>query len=80
MSSDHFDQARTARRYEMMFGFGTRRPINVLRVEGLPEPLQAVADAMYDAKTDDEAKAAASEFLTLSEEWVDSHRQPEEAS
>lgn len=63
-----FDEFMLSARLDFRAG---RRSLMVIRPEGLPEPLQRVADAMYDAQTDDQAKAAASEFLTLSEEWVD---------
>jgi len=45
----------------------------VLRPEPgqLPEPLERAANAMIDAKTADEAQAAAKEFLLLSKEWSD---------
>lgn len=60
-------------RYEMRLAFMGTNPLNsmaVIRDRNLPAPLQEKADAMYDAKTGDEAKAAASEFLTVSEEWT----------
>lgn len=58
---------------EMQLSFGLRRPLFVLRPEAgsLPEPLERAANAMHDAQSDDEARAAAREFLVLSEEWVD---------
>lgn len=45
----------------------------IMRAENdkLPPPLRDAAEAMYDAKTDDEARAAAQEFLLLSKEWSD---------
>lgn len=67
---DDFD--RLSLRYSMMIG-STRRVHAVIRPEpgSLPKPLEDAANAMYDARSDDEAKMAANEFLALSEEWVD---------
>jgi hypothetical protein len=55
------------------FALGSRRTHAVIRPEpgSMPEPLEDAANAMYDAKSDDEAKMAADTFLTLSEEWAD---------
>lgn len=49
----------------------TLAPVMRAENEKLPEPLRRAAEAMYDAKTDDEARAAAGEFLLLSKEWSD---------
>lgn len=62
-------------RYSMMLG-SPRRMHAILPIEPgqLPKPLEDAAKAMDNAKSDGEARMAASEFLTLSEEWVDSGR------
>lgn len=67
------DFDRLSFRYSMMLGV-PRRMHAVIRPEpgSLPKPLEDAANAMHDAKSDDEAKMAANEFLALSEEWVDS--------
>lgn len=65
-SGDHF-----AMRAEMRIGLTLRHAFVTLPTEGLPEPLRKVAEDMGTAPSDDVARAAASEFLTLSEEWVD---------
>jgi hypothetical protein len=67
------DFDRLSMRYAFALGTSRRNSIAVIRPEPgvLPKPLEDAANAMHDAKSDTEAKMAANEFLTLSEEWVD---------
>jgi hypothetical protein len=69
--TDPFARNQAAFRYEMRASFAISNPAAHIDVptEGLPEPLRRRADAMKHG-TADERKAAAQEFLTLSEEWL----------
>lgn len=74
MSDDPYSFGRDAFLFETRLMFGLHRPTShvYLPPEDLPEPLQRASRQMQASDlTDDERKAAAQEFLTLSEEWVD---------
>lgn len=65
------------RLFELRMSFGMWRPNRhaiLPDVHKLPEPLRRSAAVMQTAQSEDEMKAAANEFLTLSEEYVDSGR------
>lgn len=67
--NDDLFRMRTEMRFSMSMSTG-RRAFVKLPTEGLPEPLRRVAEQMDSARTDDEARAAAHEFLLLSKEWT----------
>lgn len=71
--SDPYDDFMNMRRFEMRMMFGISSPNSYIKLptEDLPEPLQKSAEQMNYLGTEDERKAAAKEFLALSEEWVD---------